>query len=106
MTVDDGTKQRVIDRVDRAMNLNDVQVLTDRPAVRREVARALAAEGIVLAPQAWARMVREILNEVTAPVMIREVRALASQSETLFAALAEALADAAVMHEQGGGRDG
>ena len=36
----------------------------DRAVLRRAVARALAAEGVVLAPQAWARLVRDLVDEV------------------------------------------
>lgn len=36
----------------------------DRPALRRAVARALAAEGVVLAPQGWARLVRDLVDEI------------------------------------------
>jgi pilus assembly protein CpaF len=37
---------------------------TDRTALRRAIARALAAEGVVLAPQAWARLVRDFVDEL------------------------------------------
>jgi pilus assembly protein CpaF len=36
----------------------------DRPALRRAVARALAAEGIVAAPEVWARLVRDLVDEL------------------------------------------
>jgi pilus assembly protein CpaF len=45
----------------------DDQVLaegTDRSALRRGVARALAAEGVVAAPDAWARLVRDLVDEL------------------------------------------
>ena len=37
---------------------------SDRSALRRAVARALAAEGVVLSPQAWARAVRDLVDEI------------------------------------------
>lgn len=37
---------------------------SDRVAVRRAVARALAAEGVVVAPARWARMVRDLVDEI------------------------------------------
>jgi pilus assembly protein CpaF len=36
----------------------------DRATLRRAVARALAAEGIVAAPDAWARLVRDLVDEL------------------------------------------
>jgi pilus assembly protein CpaF len=36
----------------------------DRPAMRRAVARALAAEGVVLAPGSWARLVRDLVDDL------------------------------------------
>jgi pilus assembly protein CpaF len=36
----------------------------DRPTLRRAVARALAAEGIVAAPDVWARLVRDLVDEL------------------------------------------
>jgi pilus assembly protein CpaF len=45
----------------------DDDVLTDgadRSALRRGVARALAAEGIVAAPDVWARLVRDLVDEL------------------------------------------
>ncbi len=36
----------------------------DRPALRRAVARALAAEGVVVAPAVWARLVRDLVDEL------------------------------------------
>ena len=59
---DGGLRRAVLDRV-----ASDDDVATgpaDRPALRRAVARALAAEGVVLAPQAWARLVRDLVDEV------------------------------------------
>jgi pilus assembly protein CpaF len=37
---------------------------TDRAALRRAVARALAAEGVVAAPEVWARLVRDLVDEL------------------------------------------
>jgi pilus assembly protein CpaF len=37
---------------------------TDRSALRRGVARALAAEGVVAAPDVWARLVRDLVDEL------------------------------------------
>ncbi len=36
----------------------------DRAALRRAVARALAAEGVVVAPEVWARLVRDLVDEL------------------------------------------
>ena len=36
----------------------------DRPVLRRAVARALAAEGVVVAPATWARMVRDLVDDL------------------------------------------
>jgi pilus assembly protein CpaF len=36
----------------------------DRAAMRRAVARALAAEGVVLSPSAWARLVRDLVDDL------------------------------------------
>jgi pilus assembly protein CpaF len=36
----------------------------DRAAMRRAVARALAAEGVVLAPAGWARLVRDLVDDL------------------------------------------
>ncbi len=36
----------------------------DRAALRRAVARALAAEGVVVAPETWARLVRDLVDEI------------------------------------------
>jgi pilus assembly protein CpaF len=46
---------------------DDTEVLadgSDRSALRRAVARALAAEGIVAAPDVWARLVRDLVDEL------------------------------------------
>jgi len=37
---------------------------TDRAAIRRAVARGLAAEGVVASPQVWARLVRELVDHI------------------------------------------
>jgi pilus assembly protein CpaF len=37
---------------------------TDRAALRRAIARALAAEGVVAAPDVWARTVRDLVDEL------------------------------------------
>jgi pilus assembly protein CpaF len=39
----------------------------DRAALRRAVARALAAEGVVVAPDIWARLVRDLVDELAGP---------------------------------------
>ena len=36
----------------------------DRATLRRAVARALAAEGVVVAPETWARLVRDLVDEL------------------------------------------
>lgn len=38
--------------------------MSDRAAMRRAVARALAAEGIVTAPDVWSRMVRDLVDDL------------------------------------------
>jgi hypothetical protein len=65
----------------------------DRPALRRSVSRALAKEGVVLSPQAWARLVREIVDEFDGERLADEVRAITSPA--VFARVAEAMTDAA-----------
>ena len=55
-------RRAVLDRV--AVDDDVATGTADRPALRRAVARALAAEGVVLAPQAWARLVRDLVDEV------------------------------------------
>jgi pilus assembly protein CpaF len=59
---DDHLRQAVLDRV--AADTDAAAGPADRPALRRAVARALAAEGVVLAPQAWARLVRDLVDEI------------------------------------------
>jgi pilus assembly protein CpaF len=41
-----------------------VEGRTDRAALRRAVARALAAEGVLAAPDVWARLVRDLVDEL------------------------------------------
>jgi pilus assembly protein CpaF len=46
---------------------DDVEVTTgraDRTVLRRAVARALAAEGVVAAPEVWARLVRDLVDDL------------------------------------------
>ena len=46
---------------------DDVEVTaghTDRATLRRAVARALAAEGVVVAPETWARLVRDLVDDL------------------------------------------
>ena len=46
---------------------DDVELLAgraDRAALRRAVARALAAEGVVAAPDVWARLVRDLVDDL------------------------------------------
>ena len=46
---------------------DDVEITgggADRPALRRAVARALAAEGVVAAPDVWARLVRDLVDDL------------------------------------------
>ncbi|MBY5161788.1 CpaF family protein [Salsipaludibacter albus] len=60
--VDDVLHAAVLDRVvaDEAAGRDR----TDRVVVRRAVARALAAEGVVLAPAHWAALVRDLVDEI------------------------------------------
>ncbi len=46
---------------------DDAEIVSGRPdraALRRAVARALAAEGVVAAPDVWARLVRDLVDEI------------------------------------------
>jgi pilus assembly protein CpaF len=46
---------------------DDTEIVSERPdraALRRAVARALAAEGVVAAPDVWARLVRDLVDEL------------------------------------------
>jgi pilus assembly protein CpaF len=61
-----GVDPRLRDAVARRLG-DDVEVqrgATDRAALRRAVARALAAEGVVAAPDVWARTVRDLVDEL------------------------------------------
>ena len=61
-TLDPQRRRRVLDRV-----VADPTVAAaphDRVLVRRVVARAMAAEGVVLAPTAWARAVRSLVDDL------------------------------------------
>lgn len=58
----DALRAAVLDRITADPTVTAGPV--DRPALRRAVARALAAEGVVLAPQAWARLVRDLVDEI------------------------------------------
>ena len=60
--VDDRLRAAVLARV--CDDAEAAHGATDRVAVRRAVARALAAEGVVVAPARWARMVRDLVDEV------------------------------------------
>jgi pilus assembly protein CpaF len=71
----DGSRDRSPDRaadaglreaVSRRLG-DDVEIVGGRPdraALRRAVARALAAEGIVAAPDVWARLVRDLVDDL------------------------------------------
>ena len=62
MLVDPGLRAAVMARV--CDDPEAARRATDRVAVRRAVARALAAEGVVVAPATWARMVRDLVDEI------------------------------------------
>ncbi len=60
--VDVRTREAVARRI-----ADDAELLadrTDRASLRRAVARALAAEGIVAAPDVWARLVRDLVDDL------------------------------------------
>jgi pilus assembly protein CpaF len=60
------TDARLREAVARRLG-DDAEVVegrTDRAALRRAVARALAAEGVVAAPDVWARLVRDLVDEL------------------------------------------
>lgn len=61
---DEQLRTRVKERV------KDSTETLDRPGVRRAVARALAAEGVVCAPEVWARLVRDLVEDAYGPVTI------------------------------------
>lgn len=60
--IDDGLREAVMRRV--GDDPEAARHVMDRVTVRRTVARALAAEGIVVAPATWARMVRDLVDEI------------------------------------------
>ncbi len=60
--LDDALRVAVVDRVVRDPDAGRDH--TDRVAVRRAVSRALAAEGVVVSPAAWARLVRDLVDEI------------------------------------------
>lgn len=82
----DAQRDRVLERA-RAETHPD----RDPTAIRRSVARALAAEGIVVAPAAWASMVRECTEEVSLPLLVTEVIRVAGASDRAFTQLLDAL---------------
>jgi pilus assembly protein CpaF len=57
-----GLRAAVADRV--AADPDVAADPTDRPVLRRAVARALAAEGVVVAPATWARLVRDLVDDL------------------------------------------
>lgn len=60
--VDETLRTAVMDRV--SADPGAALGAGDRVAVRRAVARALAAEGVVVAPATWARMVRDLVDDI------------------------------------------
>lgn len=60
--VDERLRTAVVERV--CGDRDAVLRAGDRVAVRRAVARALAAEGVVVAPATWARMVRDLVDDI------------------------------------------
>ena len=65
-TPDVGLDDRLREAVSRRI-AGDAELLSARPdraSLRRAVARALAAEGVVAAPDVWARMVRDLVDEL------------------------------------------
>jgi pilus assembly protein CpaF len=65
-TASPGVDGALRDAVARRLR-DDAEVVegrTDRAVLRRAVARALAAEGIVAAPDVWARTVRDLVDEL------------------------------------------
>jgi pilus assembly protein CpaF len=62
----DRPDRALVDAVARRLR-DDAEILDgrgDRAAFRRAVARALAAEGIIAAPDVWARLVRDLVDEL------------------------------------------
>lgn len=60
------TDPRLREEVARRLH-DDAEIVSGRPdraALRRAVARALAAEGVVAAPDVWARLVRDLVDEL------------------------------------------
>jgi pilus assembly protein CpaF len=60
------TDPRLREAVARRLH-DDTEIVSGRPdraALRRAVARALAAEGVVAAPDVWARLVRDLVDEL------------------------------------------
>jgi pilus assembly protein CpaF len=60
------TDERMREAVARRLR-DDAEIVAgraDRAALRRAVARALAAEGVVAAPDVWARLVRDLVDEL------------------------------------------
>jgi pilus assembly protein CpaF len=57
-TLRDAVSTRIVDDPDVAA------APADRAVLRRAVARALAAEGVVVAPARWARMVRDLVDDL------------------------------------------
>lgn len=63
--IDAATDRLVLDRV-----AEEVRDQRDRAAVRRAVARGLAAAGIVVSPARWATLVRAYVEAVPLPVAL------------------------------------
>lgn len=63
-TLDVEADRRLRDAVARRIfDDPDVPTIGDRSALRAAVARALAAEGVVVSPARWARLVRDLVDE-------------------------------------------
>ncbi len=61
-TVPTGLREAVARRLQDDAELANGRI--DRAVLRRGVARALAAEGVVAAPEVWARLVRDLVDEL------------------------------------------
>ncbi len=61
-TVPAGLREAVARRLQDDAELANGRI--DRAVLRRGVARALAAEGVVAAPEVWARLVRDLVDEL------------------------------------------